>query len=141
MSTSTRYRAQVAIVNATKGRRQAEALGLVLDILEPPRHTYLVEVSGHDTDAIVSLLDKWGFTPDDEVEIVSDALTDEQLCEAVAAALTADGFTAEGIYTGGNIWCIQIAEPTWRQAAWLVGNGCDAWGGCLENADGGVYEG
>jgi hypothetical protein len=70
-----------------------------------------------------------------------ERLDDEQICDAVAAALTADGLPAESVYTGGGIWCIQIAEPTWPNAAWLVGNGCDSWGGCLENADGGIYSG
>ena len=62
-------------------------------------------------------------------------LDDEGICEAVATALTADGFTAEAQYTGGGIWCVSIAEPARSNASWLCGMSADDWGGTLMEAD------
>jgi hypothetical protein len=67
---------------------------------------------------------------------------DEELCEAVAAALTANGLTAEADYTGGGIWCVSIAEPWRPNASWLCGMAAENWGGTLMEADSyAAYEG
>jgi hypothetical protein len=64
-----------------------------------------------------------------------ERLDDEEICEQVAALLTAAGFPAEAQYTGGGIWCVSIAEPTRTNASWLCGMSCEDWAGTLMEAD------
>jgi len=64
-------------------------------------------------------------------------LNDEEICEAVAAALTADGLPAESQYTGGGIWCVSIEEWRKPKASWLCGMSCENWAGQL--MDDGTY--
>jgi len=73
---------------------------------------------------------------------MNEQLDDEQICEAVAAALTADGLPSEAQYTGGGIWCVSITEWVRPKASWLCGMSCEVWAGTLMDADSyAVYEG
>jgi hypothetical protein len=68
-------------------------------------------------------------------------MTDEDLCDGVAAVLTAMGFTAESQYTGGGIYCVSILEPTFPNASWLCGMAAECWAGTLMEADSyGIHE-
>lgn len=62
-------------------------------------------------------------------------LSDEALCDAVAALLVERGYSAEGQLTGGNIFCVSVDEPMLRNASWLWGMGGDTWGASLMYAD------
>jgi|SRR5262245_2016997 len=79
--------------------------------------------------------DEAAAAPEQLAEDAPEALDDEQVCERVAVALSAAGFPAEAQYTGGGIWCVSIAEPTWPDAAWLCGMSAEHWGGTLMEAD------
>lgn len=77
-----------------------------------------------------------------EIVTSEQPLDDEQICEAVAAALTADGLPSEAQYTGGGIWCVSIEEWRAPKASWLCGMSCDMWAGTLMEADSyACYEG